>query len=166
MMGHLTDLELAQEAEERTSDYVREHLRWCSACRRAAAEYGWLEDELGRALKAEAGRARLPGPAWEAVHRRIRTPRHHVPPGRRAAALSLALMVSVMVLAPLVMVGGNWAWATAARLEDLTTAPAPAAVTVDEGEGTPPSSATAAGRHLQRVSLPFEPAPTPPEPQV
>lgn len=166
MREHPTELELARWAEDGRPEELMEHLRWCRRCRNDVSEYRWLQEEIDRALKAEAGGAPVPEPDWRCVWKQIdEGPGAVSPAGRRAAAVSLAAMVCLMLAVPLVVVGGNRAWAMAPRLEDVSTAPTPVPAGADGRAGTPTSRADGGERQVRRESLPFVPPPTPPEQQ-
>jgi len=166
MTRHPTELELARAAAgDRCEDLV-EHLRWCPRCRTTVADYGWLQGEMARTLAAEAERAPVSEPDWVGLRARLQSPRPMGAVGRRAAALSLAAVVGLVLIVPIVMVGGNRARTMAPRLEDVLAPRAPVAVMGDGRVETPACRPPGGLRHTQRVSLPFVPPPTPPEPQV
>ena len=166
MREHLTELELARAAAGDGSEDLIDHLRWCGQCRTAIAEYGWLQEEIERALEVEADGAPVPEPDWMGVRERLQSPKPVSVIGRRAAAVSLAAAVCLVVAVPLAVAGGNRAWAMAPKLDDVSTAPSPVAVGDNGQVGTPTSPAGRMAGRAERVSLPFVPAPTPPEPQV
>jgi hypothetical protein len=166
MREHLTELELARAAAGDGSENLIDHLRWCGQCRTAVAEYGWLQEEIERTLEAEAAGAPVPEADWMGARERLQSTRPVSAVGRRAAAVSLAAAVCLVVAVPLAVAGGNRAWAMAPRTEEVSTAPSPAAVVENGRVGTPTSPAGRMAGRAERVSLPFVPPPTPPEPQV
>lgn len=50
---------------------LAEHLRLCARCRNAAADYRWLERQIGAALAEAADAVPVPRPKWWDVRRRV-----------------------------------------------------------------------------------------------
>ena len=166
MTRHPTELELARAAGGHRCEDLVEHLRWCRRCRSTLADYEWLQDETERTLTAEADGAPVPDSDWVGLRARLQSPGPLPAVGQRAVAVSLAAMVGLIVMVPVVVAGESRARRMAPRLEDVLTPRTPVAVLGDGRRGTPASRPSGGPRHAQRVSLPFVPPPTPPEPQV
>jgi hypothetical protein len=168
---HPDEVELAEAAEAGASRELGDHLRWCSSCRTAAADYEWLGGEIAEALEAGVQDVAVPKPRWRDLEERLR------PDGRStgdqpllalagAVALTCIALVAPSLLShetqrgdfvspgpvtvgrPLTTSGDDVRLTGASVDSALTVTPAPSATS---REGT--------------VSLPFVPPPEPPEPE-
>lgn len=165
--GHLSETELAQVSESEDREKLEGHLRWCSRCRRALADYGWLQGEVEALLEAEADAVPVPRSNWQTVRDRLGSAERRNKGREMLVAAGAALVLCLMVGTPAVL--GRKAEAEAIPASGVVTAPAPVSV---EDPVTSTSPRTAAGRvsasgrsrERERTSLPLVPIPTPPTP--
>jgi len=121
---HLTELDLAGHTDG-ASESVEEHLRWCSRCQGAAAEYRWLEDELTKVLAAAGDAGMVPRPKWWTVSGRLALDRRRLATARRASVLASVVLSASL----LISCSGLFGPALAAGSEPVV---APAKATVPE----------------------------------
>jgi len=128
---HLREEELARlsNGEIPGSDIV-EHLRWCTRCRSAAAEYDWLQEEIASTLGVVAEAVSIPRPQWREVSGRLLV-------GHRRAVVRHQLSGAVGIVAVCLMVIGSSvmgasAAAQSAQAPEIVTAPPPIVVAISE----------------------------------
>lgn len=162
---HPDEIELASLSDGEARRGLEEHLRWCASCRRILTDYDWLQRELTGALNAEAAAAPVARPDWGSVRRRLREPRACQSDRRLVIATGVALIAFVMLVAPLLL--GRGVPVQAMTIGGLSEAPAPVIAPASGGDGGAELGLTITpGNGERRVSLPFVPPPTPPEPEA
>jgi hypothetical protein len=155
---HPRETELACACDKEPSADLVEHLRWCARCRNAAADYRWLESNLGVTLATAACALPVPRPAWRAVRERLSTGQQRLAAGRRLSVVaSVALVVCVMLVAspalgaalgaqtllPRVAVHPSLATVFASGGEDASSMMTPTPVLSGEKLGSSPTCALA-----------------------
>ena len=166
--GHPLEIELARFGELNDREELERHLQRCSRCRRALAEYDWVEGEVTSTLEAEADAVPVPPPNWHTVRERVGDAERRKRGQRLVVAAGAALVVCLMVGAPSIL--GRRAQTQAMSTSRVVAAPGPVSV---ERAVTSTTARTARGqisasgrsREVARTSLPFVPIPTPPTPQ-
>ena len=157
---HLRESELAHIGDGKLSTEVAEHLRWCTRCSSAAADYRWLQTEITATLSMRAHKAPAPQPRWQDVRQRLCTyQRRLMEMCRIAAASTIGVAISLMLVAsPIPVV------ATGTQALPPQPTPDPSSATFNA-----PVSATPTPALTREVAVPpstpvLVPNPTPPEP--
>jgi predicted anti-sigma-YlaC factor YlaD len=160
---HLQETELASGE----SKSVTEHLRWCSQCRSAAAEYHWLQERIEDTLAVTANAVSVPHPKWRVVKRRMVAGQKRQITGWRASATAGIALVFCAILSLSSIVGVTVAVQTSFPEAVMT----PASVTAIISDAHKASVATptpvASREGIESPStLTLPPLPTPPEPDA
>jgi len=126
---HPEERALARWAESGADPSVEEHLRWCARCRSAAADYRWLEQEVGAALAEAADAAPVPRPKWWEVRGRLFAGQPHPGSVWRASVVVGAVLIfcQAIALPPA---------ASPALAVDPATAPPPVVALVSRAPGS------------------------------
>jgi len=160
--SHLREAELASIVDE-DGEELPEHLRWCTSCRNALADYRWLEQGVGPTLRAIAAVAPAPPPRWPGVQERLRYSQRRAAVSRRlsgvvGAALAICLTLSASPALSAVC-------SAQARQPEAVPVPLPASVVVltqvRPSSATPTPALFVEGT-LASVTPPIATQPTPP----
>jgi hypothetical protein len=165
--GHLSEIELARVSELENKEKLEGHLRWCSRCRRALADYGWVQGEIEALLEAEADAVPVPQANWQNVRDRLGRAERRNKGKEMLVVAGAALVFCLMVGTPAVL--GRKAEAQAVPASGIVTAPVPVSIAdpvTITSQRTAAGSASSSGHSREGVktSLPFVPIPTPPTP--
>jgi hypothetical protein len=140
---HPTELELAALSDAEEGAVPRAHALRCSRCRNSVAEYRWLHDQIGSALKTAAVAVPLKRPRWRAVRRRVRAERfRRVVEWRASVAGSGVLALFLMLsLSPVLGVAvAQTVFPIRATLPEPSSPAAQESVTTSPATPTPASS--------------------------
>lgn len=140
MEDHLTEMELSSLSDAEEAVRLRAHVHRCSRCRNAAAEYRWLHDQIGGALKTAAEAVPLGRPRWRAVRRGIRAERRRRVAGWRASVAGSAILALFVMLSLSPVLGvavAQTVFPIKATLPDPSSPAVPESVTSSPATPTP-----------------------------
>jgi hypothetical protein len=140
---HVGEYELAEYTEDADEREGIGHLSWCRECQNVAAEYRWLQRELGAGLHEEADQLEVPRANWRAVARRLVTVRR-----RAILARCGSLAASVLIMSGVIAVTGSLPGAAPGEVTLIGHPPAPRPI-VDETRSLAPEAFSTPG--LQRL---------------
>ena len=157
---HLQEAELARIGDGELSAEVMEHLRWCTRCGSALADYRWLQTEIAAALTVRADKIPAPQPRWHDVQKRLCAyQRRLIEMCRVAAASSVGVAICLMlVVSPFPVV------ATAAQLLPPQPTPDPSFATFHAPLSATPTPVLTREAMVAPPTPILMPNPTPPEP--
>ena len=95
---HLAEMELSCMSDSGGIREGADHLRRCARCQNVAAEYRWLQEQVGMALATAAEAAPVSRPRWRAVRRRLRVERQRRIAGWRASVVGSAVLAVCVIL--------------------------------------------------------------------
>jgi anti-sigma factor RsiW len=140
---HLTEAELSCLSDSERHANQGAHLGGCARCQNAAAEYRWLQDQVGSALRSAAETVPVARPRWGAVRRGMRAERRRRVVGWRASAVGtgvLALCLTLCLSPVLNAAVIQTAFPAKATLPDPSSPSASEPVTLSQATPTPSSS--------------------------
>ncbi|HEY72303.1 MAG: hypothetical protein DRJ03_20210 [Chloroflexi bacterium] len=129
MSVHLSETDLASLSDGGPDEGAAEHLRWCTRCRSAAADYRWLQGEIEGALAGAADALPVPRSKWRAVQAGVRAGRRRQVVGGRISVFASACAAVCLVL--FVPGFSGLAVAVQANQPELAAVPAPITVPVE-----------------------------------
>lgn len=156
-----------QETELASGESVAGHLRWCSQCRNAAAEYHWLGERIEDTLAAAADSVSVPRSKWRVVKRRMAAGQKRQITGWRASATAGIALAFCAILSLSSIVGVTVAVQTSFPEAVMTPASVTAIISgAHTTSGATPTPVASREGIESTSTLTLPPLPTPPEPDA